>query len=64
MLELNLENLPIVKLKAMAASILSENEHWKDCNDGSYGMALHNSPYYKILEEIKRSEDVQMELDL
>ena len=40
------------ELRKLAALILSTNAHWKSCQDGSYEMALHNSGYYDLLDEI------------
>ena len=42
------------QLEQLLKSILATNEHWKSCQDGSYGMALHYSDYSKVMTEIKR----------
>jgi hypothetical protein len=44
-------------LKARARAILETNAYWKNSQDGSYEMALHNSGYWEVLEQIKKLEN-------
>ena len=39
-------------LEKKAKDILAQCESWKKCQDGSYEMALSNSGYYDIIEQI------------
>ena len=44
-------------LKARAQAILESNAYWKSSQDGSYEMALHNSGYWDVMEQIKKLEN-------
>ena len=44
-------------LQARVKAILESQAHWKSCQDGSYEMALHNSGYWDVLEQIKKLEN-------
>jgi hypothetical protein len=44
-------------LQARARAILETNAYWKNSQDGSYEMALHNSGYWEVLEQIKKLEN-------
>ena len=44
-------------LQARAQAILESNAYWKNSQDGSYEMALHNSGYWEVLEQIKKLEN-------
>jgi hypothetical protein len=48
-----MSELTLQELEAKLASILKYCEGWKSCQDGSYEMALDNSGYSKVLEQIR-----------
>jgi hypothetical protein len=41
------------QLKEKLQAIEKKCQHWKSCQDGSYEMALHNSGYFRVLEQLK-----------
>jgi len=45
--------MSIEEMRAKAAKIRTDNLHWKRCQDGSFEMALDQSGYFKLLDEIK-----------
>lgn len=45
-------------LKAEAKAIQDQMAFWKDMQDGSYEMALDNSGYYVIMDQIKQLQGV------
>jgi hypothetical protein len=45
------------RIQAKINQILSENEHWKQCQDGSYEMALSYAGIYELYEELRELEN-------
>jgi hypothetical protein len=46
-------NEQINTLEKKAKDILARCESWKKCQDGSYEMALSNSGYYNLIEQVQ-----------
>ncbi len=44
-------------LQSEIDQILAENEHWKQCQDGSYEMALSHAGIYELYEELRELEN-------
>jgi hypothetical protein len=51
---LKLEQLSLDELIQEQKSILHSCKMWEDCNDGSHGLAVSNTLYSKVTEEINR----------
>jgi hypothetical protein len=49
-----LEQLSLDELIKEQKSILHSCKTWEDCTDGSHGLALSNTLYSKVTEEINR----------
>jgi hypothetical protein len=47
------------ELQEKLKSILQYCDGWKNCQDGSYEMALHNSGYDRVLKEIKEIREAE-----
>jgi hypothetical protein len=47
-------------LEKKAKDILARCESWKKCQDGSYEMALSNSGYYDIIEQVQSLKQVSI----
>jgi hypothetical protein len=48
------------ELQAYGKKILNRCESWKDCQDGSYEMALHQRGYTEVQKEIEYRERQEM----
>jgi hypothetical protein len=52
------------QLMAEAEAIQNQMAFWKDMQDGSYEMALDNSGYYVIMDQIKQLLEDSLEVSL
>ena len=55
--KIDLDVLSIEELKALAAKIDSQQQHWKSCQDGSYECALVCMGYWDVRKKIRQLED-------
>lgn len=51
-----LKTMSLAELESKRLSILNSQKHWKNCQDGSYEMALHYAGYNDCMNEIYRRE--------